>query len=205
MSLFSWLWISSGLSWLDKSRLIFIAGKLLFRGTPLNSAYINTSFSAVNLVCFVAWGFNLTCKLIAWHRILCWSNHSLSLYVLNYTCGISRANLAYWAILLFGSCLLLTFFTISSSVLFLRRYWCLLCSFNSLLNSRRVIWAATLSVCIWAANFIIEAQNMAHALFYLGLSDSWHILQLIRPKLLKLAHFSTCHHNGTRNYKLIVL
>lgn len=181
MRLFCGLGVSTRFCRLDESWLIFVTRKILLCHAALNAANVDASFGTVDLIGFVARGLHLAGKLVAWHWVLGRCDHWLSAgftsvcEVLDCSGGVCRCDLAYGVVLLFWSCLLLTFFAISASWFFLcwnRRLLC--CSLNSLLHCWRVIRTALLSVSIWAANFIVETKYVPHALLDLRLSETWH-------------------------------
>lgn len=179
MSLFSRLRISTWLCWLYEPWLIFVARKILLSNATLDSAGVNAAFCTMDLISFITGRLYLTCKLVARHWILGWCHNWLSASfacdVLHCCSCVSRSNFAYRVVLLFRSRLLLTFFAISASWFFFRWNWGLLSSpFNSFLNSRGVLGTTLLGVSVRAADFVVIAKNMPHALFYLWLAESWH-------------------------------
>jgi hypothetical protein len=180
--LFCRLGVSTRFSWLYKSWLIFVTRKILFGHTALNATNVDATFGTVDLIGFVARGLNLASKFVAWHWVLGRCYYWLSAgftsvsEVLNCSGGVSRCHFAYRVILLFWSCLLLTFFAISTSWFLLS--WdrgLLSCSLNGLLHCWWVIRTTLLRVGIRAANFIVETKDVPHALLYLRLAETWHV------------------------------
>jgi len=177
VGLFCRLRISTWFCWLYESWLIFVTRKILLGDTALNSTNVDATFGTVDLISFITRRFNLACELVAWHWVLRRCDYWLSAgfsgvsEVLDICSCVGRCYFAHRVVLLFWSRLLLTFFTVSASWLFFGWNWGLLsCPLNGLLNCGGVVGTALLRVGIGAADFIVEAEDVPHALLNLRLA-----------------------------------
>lgn len=218
MSLFSWLRVRSRLNRFDESRLVFFtARKIIFCDRSLNCLYLRwSSFCLAHNGSFIVWNFSYVCRFGTRHAVFSRRNNCLSCSSLVYhwyicsLCGLwLTRNSAYWCWHFFWGGLLLAFVaTIEVSARFLfSRNCCLSRSFDCFLDSRRVFRRRLLRVWIWAANFFIETDDVAHALFKHGLLDAitTHCYKFIWPKLLKVTYFTSRHNNWACNDKCVIL
>ena len=210
----SFLWRLRICSWfgrLDEARVVLVIRKIILSYWSLNARNVANAFCTVDLVSLVAWWFNDARQFVSRHRIFSWRHDCLSVahLVCQYICGGGLVAYSTNRTCFFTGSLFLAFLAIVQVTpwFLFGRDWGLLCAFDGLLNSGRVLWTALLGVSGWATDLIVVAQNLSHALFKLWLSQAVtrHCNKFFRPQFLNLTNLPWSHNNWTSNCKWIKL